>query len=159
MTATDIHRALMASLFESPMWVYIREFRAGTGWAESANRYLDAWAIQSWPSTGMGVVAIEIKVSRSDWQRELGKPRKRDAALRISNRFYFAAPAGLIHENEVPEECGLIEVLGSMGDAQIKIEAPWRDNLPTWPFVASLARLVQAKQAALTEVGQLPSDQ
>lgn len=141
MTSADIHKAL-ESFFTalSGGIVYIREFRAGTGYASGSERYLDGWAIGCYPSSGMVKTAIEIKVSRSDFCRELKKPFKRDSALRISNEFYFAAPAGLIKEAELPEECGLIEVAED-GIARIAVDAPYREcPVATWPFVASLAR-------------------
>jgi hypothetical protein len=149
MNAADIHAAIMRDIFRPGAWVYLREFRAGTGWGANANRYLDAWAIQPWPSSGMGIVGIEIKTSRPDWMRELKGPMKRDPALRISNQFYFAAPHCMLVESEIPTECGLIEVWAD-GTAHITAEAPWRECLPTWPFVASLARRVAELTAHVT---------
>lgn len=120
---------------------YIEEFRAGTGYAAGSERYLDAWAIGCYPSGGMVKTAIEIKISRSDFKREIRKPAKRDSALRISNEFYFAGPKGMILESELPEECGLIEVCSLTGKASITHEAPFRETcVPSWIFVASLAR-------------------
>lgn len=141
-TSTDIHKALR-ELFASQGdgAAYVPEFRAGTGYSAQSSRYLDAWVIGCYPSSGMVKTAVEIKISRSDFTRELKQPMKRDSALRISNLFYFAAPKGLIAEKDLPDECGLIEVNLATGKAEITVEAPYREcGVPSWVFVASLAR-------------------
>jgi hypothetical protein len=120
---------------------YVEEFRAGTGYAPGSERYLDAWVIGCYPSSGLVKTAIEVKISRSDFGREIKNPTKRDSALRISNLFYFATPKGLIAEKELPDDCGLIEVDALTGKASITVEAPFREiGVPSWVFVASLAR-------------------
>ena len=144
MTALEIHDAIQAHVFKGD-YAYLREFRAGTGYSETSNRYLDAWAIQCFPSKPMLAIGIEVKVSRGDFNGELRRPTKRDSALRITNQFYFAAPLGLIRPTEIPPEAGLIEVDAS-GIARITLEAPHREVYGwTLPFVASLARRVQQR--------------
>jgi hypothetical protein len=140
MTSSEIHVALQRDLFKPGRWAYVPEFRAGTGWSEDANRYLDAWAITLWPSEPLRVVALEIKTARNDWLRERKQPRKRDAARRICNEFYFVAPPGVILESEVPESCGLIEV-GAEG-LRYAVKAEWWDQVPHWLLVQALARRV-----------------
>src|SRR5580765_8013259 len=120
-----IHQALM-KLFPVGAFAYIPEFRAGTGFSTDSNRYLDAWVIGCFPSSGLVRTGIEIKVSRSDFLREIKNPMKRDSALRLCNEFYFATPTGLIFENELPDECGLIEVEGF--SATIRHKAPYRET-------------------------------
>lgn len=141
MTSQEIHVALKKMFLGG--FVYIQEFRAGTGYSDASNRYLDAWVMQIYPSKPMTALAIEIKVSRADFCAEIKRPLKRDSALRISNQFYFAAPVGIIRDCELPEECGLIEV-DLVGTARIICDAPHREFIPNLPFVASLARRVPA---------------
>lgn len=149
MNAQQIHAAIK-DLFIGG-WVYIKELRAGTGFSKASDRYLDAWLMQTYPSSPMRAVAIEIKTSRSDFLREVKQPLKRDSALRISNHFYFACPAGLIKESELPDEAGLIEIaVGQNGkpfEAKITSDAPYRDCSFPLPFVASLARRVEDPKA------------
>lgn len=126
----------------SHMWAFFRELRGGPGWGAENEKRLDAWALGTWPSTGYERIAYEVKVSRSDFLAEIRQPFKRRFALRISNRFYFASPAGLIRPEEIPTEAGLFEVQpdGHLAIAP-KVPAPWRDTPPpTWAFVASIAR-------------------
>lgn len=46
-------------------------------------------------------VGYEIKVSRSDFRRELLEPRKRAAAIELCHEFYFAVPQGLLKPAEL----------------------------------------------------------
>ena len=137
MNASAIHDALKA-MFNGGAFAYLKEFRAGTGYAAGSERYLDAYIVECYPSSPMRRIAIEIKVSRSDFASEIKKPLKRDPAMRISNQFYFAAPAGLLKVAELPAECGLIEVAD--GRALIVEEAPVREATISLPLFASLAR-------------------
>jgi len=69
---------------------------------------LDAWAMaRSWahPCT----YGYEIKMSRSDFMRD----EKWPAYLALCNRFSFVAPKGLISQEELPPEVGLIEAIGA----------------------------------------------
>lgn len=114
------------------------ELRIGTGRTQGAEQRIDAFALHPYPSLGHHRTAYEIKVSRSDFLRELKKPNKRRAALRFSNEFYFIAPPAIIHRSEVPLECGLIEV-GTDGIGAVVVPAPCRDSMPpTWGFIASI---------------------
>jgi hypothetical protein len=128
----------------TPEWVFIRELRIGTGWVRNykkgSGEYIDAFALNCYPSKKMVRVAYEVKISRGDFLAELKNPDKREPFLRFSNQFYFVAPVGLIKPDEVPDECGLIEI---HGDSFSKIEkkAFWRaTEKPTWGFIASIAR-------------------
>lgn len=86
-----------------------------------ANRTIDAVAIDLWPSRGFVIDGFEVKVSRSDWQRELAKPEKAEDALKVVDRFTLVAPRGCCHDGELPPDWGLIEVLGDGSTAK-----PWK---------------------------------
>lgn len=88
--------------------------------------------------------AIEIKVDRKDFTKELKKPQKQRWALMYSNLFYYCAPRGLISLQELPPYAGLLEF--DNGTIVQKIAAPWRDAMPPrWTFVASL--LARSRQS------------
>lgn len=137
-------------------WAFFDEQRIGTGWGQEAQQSMDAWAIHYWPSKQNRTIAYEIKVSRSDFRAEIRNPMKRRPALRLSREFYFAAPAGLIQPEEIPPECGLVEVR-SVGAPKVVVvvQAPARDICPpTWNFVASLCRgLWKAEEALKAKTG------
>jgi len=91
-------------------WVTMFELRNGTGFTQVQTRYMDCFAIHTYPSKGHIRHGYEIKVSRADWLAELAQPEKRRWAMEISNQFWFVAPTGIIKKDEVPEGCGLLLV-------------------------------------------------
>lgn len=81
--------------------------------ARDANGFIGAWtcveewmnidllAIAAWDSLKSARVGYEVKVSRSDYKRELAKPYKRRRAVDWTNEFYFAIPYGLLRTDEL----------------------------------------------------------
>jgi len=120
-------------------WAVIFEMRIGTGYGHWAEKRIDAFAINCYPSKSHTKVAYEIKRTRGDFLNELKRPLKRHPALMFSNEFYFVTPKNLIKLEELPQETGLIEVWE--GQAYYAQKAPYRDAYPcTWPLFASIAR-------------------
>lgn len=137
-------------------WAFFDGLRLGTGFRQDSAQTIDAFAVGLWPSKGSGSYAYEIKVSRSDFLRELKQPLKRRLALRFSNMFWFVTPEGLVKLEEVPIECGLLEIRHSQTPrlfeaeadrpwkSYVVVPAPWRDvPPPTWNLFAAVARRVQ----------------
>lgn len=119
--------------------ILIFELRTGTGYSAGEPSRIDAFHMEDVLSKGLKRTAYEIKISRSDFMREIKDPRKRRAALRVSNQFYFVTPPGLLKPEEIPQECGLMEC-GEYGLIE-KVNAPYRDGMPpSWLFFASVAR-------------------
>lgn len=82
---------------------------------------------------------------KSGYQVTVG--RKWDAALEVSNEFWFAAPPHCILPSELPDGCGLIEVrhFGPARDlrARTVVKAPWRETPHPGPeFWAAVLRRV-----------------
>ena len=102
---------------------------------------IDLWVINCFQSKGLLKIAFEIKVSRSDFLHERNNPDKRQPALMLSNQYYFAAPKGLIKPEEIPPECGLVEMQPDKQTLLWTIKAPMRETEePTWRFVTSILR-------------------
>ena len=143
--------------------MFLRELRVGTGHGRHALQRVDAFALNCYPHLGMKRICYEVKTSRADFLGELKQPLKRRIGMRYSNEFYFVTPADLVRTNEIPAECGLIEIgcasveqwkermRGHGGWFQFEAEtrmfcmmtvpAPWRDTPgPTWQFVAAMMR-------------------
>jgi len=121
-------------------WACIFELRVGTGYETWAEKRIDAFVINCYPSTGNHKIVYEIKRTRSDFLNELKKPFKRHPALMFSNQFYFLTPVDLIQVKELPQEAGLIEI-DEQGKWLEKAKAPHREAYPpVWPMVASIAR-------------------
>lgn len=118
----------------SPRWIWFKELSTRTSFNPQR---IDLWVMDTWGQ--MNAIAYEVKVSRSDFARELANPTKREAAMAVSNQFYFAAPRGLIAPVEVPEGCGLVEVHG--GIVKVVVPAPRRAiQTPSWEFFAAVGR-------------------
>lgn len=59
---------------------------------------------------GIERLAIEIKVTRSDFLSDIRNPDKQAAWRAMAERHAYCVPAGLVQRHEVPAESGLIEV-------------------------------------------------
>src|SRR4051812_29727565 len=91
-------------------WLFLRELRIGTGHRHHELQRLDAFALNCLPHLGMKRVCYEVKASRADYFGEVKNPLKRRIGMRFSNEFYFVTPAGMLAIEEVPAECGLVEI-------------------------------------------------
>ena len=61
--------ALLALRYAPPAYAFFEEVRAQTGYAAGGSA--DGLALSLWPSRGIELHGFEVKVSRSDWLREL----------------------------------------------------------------------------------------
>lgn len=114
-------------------------FEVGNSTGHGTNRHIDAIAMGLWPSRGMEVEGVEIKVSRGDWKRELEDHAKADAIQRYCDRWWIAAPKGLIPPAELPATWGLMEY--DDGNLRVKVKAPKLEPIPlSRPFVAAMLR-------------------
>lgn len=77
-------------------YALVEQVANGTG--ARAERHLDAVAFGLWPSRGLAIHGIEIKVSKADLRRELAEPLKAEAVARFCDRFYIAAPAEVVSD-------------------------------------------------------------
>ncbi len=140
----------------------------------SARRIADCVAMQLWPSRGLTIECVEIKVDRRDLLREFEQPEKGDLIGRFCDKFWIAAPTGIVKQSDFedgtfPKTWGCLEVsvaepglLGLDDDDQYKRYSVWlkphtfkvkvrkkaeenKDALPpSRGFLASLMRNIQA---------------
>lgn len=138
-TQYSIAKVLQSNRHSRDCWMWYEDLRTGTGYGESCEQSIDVWTMSAWPSHNYERIAYEIKVSRSDFLREIKQPNKRALALLYSNKFYFVAPQGILKPADMPPEAGLVEI--QEGRAFVTVSAPWRDTPPpSWRFLASVAR-------------------
>lgn len=133
MTAYDVLRALDRK-FKPPVWILADEILV----KHIADRRIDALALElSFPHK---TIALEIKVSRSDYFHELKDPTKRQAGQEYASQFYFVTPPGLISIEELPaDDSGLIEIRD--GSPYIRHEAGILiGSAPTWDLVAQITQ-------------------
>lgn len=87
-----------------------------------ASRTLDAISMGLWPSRGLLLQGYEIKVSRSDWQRELKDPAKAERFCRLVDHFWLVvSDRKIVQDGELPPHWGL---LVPHGDKLRKAVAP-----------------------------------
>jgi len=118
-------------------WVLIEELPSGVGFID---RRIDLFAINCWPSKRLVRIAHEIKISVSDFKKEISQPNKRAPFVRFANEFYFVTPAGLLakYYDQIPVGCGLMEIIDDK--PKIIIESDYNESQPTWEFVIAIAR-------------------
>lgn len=98
-------------------YAFMRQVRNDAGF--SASRTFDAMAVSLWPSRGFETHIFEIKVSKTDWRRELQDGAKAEAACEVADRFSIVAPYGVVDKAELPPTWGLIEVGGTASRATV----------------------------------------
>lgn len=142
MIAEDILNILERTYMRHPGNIlFLREFplRSGVQKGRGRTQKIDALMIGVAAGYGHHRTAYEVKIDRKDYFREIAAPEKRRPAIDVSDQFYFATPEGLIAENEIPPECGLIEV-ADHGPCIIK-NAPRRKAKDLdWPTTIDIAR-------------------
>lgn len=137
-------------------WAVFHEFRCGTGFGKGNESRLDSLVLGLWRSNALIRIAYEIKVSRSDFLREVKAPLKQVPALRISNRFYYVTPPGLLKVEEIPPWAGLLEVRESdLDDApnwakERAARERWLKNYPYMDktIVTAPDRIIEFEQAS-----------
>ena len=98
--------------FKPPAWVTFSEVSDGTG--VNIARYADAIAMSIWPSRGYDLLGFEIKVSRSDWLKELNDPSKSWPIQRFCNAWWVvAADDDIVKDGELPPTWGLMVPKGN----------------------------------------------
>lgn len=107
LTSAQIRIAL-ARHYAHPTYGIVFEVAQGTGMR--AHRHLDAMAMGLWPSRGLVLIGIEVKVSVADFRTELRNPAKAEELARFCDLFYIAAPAAMLPVTEMPPNWGLLEV-------------------------------------------------
>lgn len=151
-TAADIRAALIKA-YAPPSHRVFFEVSNDTG--IKAARWIDALAVGIWPSTGHEIIGIEIKVSRSDWQREMKEPAKAQSLMRFCTRWFLACPDGLVKPEELPATWGML----ALKDGTIRTKVPAKLLEPE-PLTAGfmMAVLRQANGVDMELVGKLVSE-
>lgn len=147
-TAKDVRSALRLR-FAAPAWAYFDEVGNATGFG--CNRHADGVAMSLWPSRGIELHGIEIKVSRQDWLKELGDPAKAESVSKYLDRWWLAvSDASIVWPGELPPTWGLL--VFDDGKLQCKADAPALQPLPLdRTFVAALLRRAQETRESAIE--------
>ena len=135
--ASEINAAIKQK-YSGPEWRVWFEVSQGTG--SLSGRRADAIVMNIWPSKRYQLHCFEVKVSRSDFKKEMLNLGKSEAIGQYCDFFWLATPVGLVSKDEVPEAWGLIEL--TKGGLRVKKQAPARAEPADLDraFAASLLR-------------------
>jgi hypothetical protein len=90
-----------------------------------AGRWIDAAVFEMWPSHGFTRRAFEVKISRSDFLRELNNPAKYQWCFKYFHEFWYVAPKDVIQVEELPSGAGWLYPAGSLGSGTTLIAAKY----------------------------------
>jgi hypothetical protein len=136
---------ILAKEYPTPDMAFIREFRGGTGW--SVESRADAIAMHLWPSKGLELIGYEVKVSRSDWLRELKQPEKATPIKKFCDRWYLIVPdSEIVKDGELPMGWGLKVIDNESVKTVVEAEQLYPRPVDR-PFIASLMRRATFKEA------------
>lgn len=140
--ADDI-RWLLRKRYCAPEYAIAMEVGNSTGWATS--RHLDAIAMGLYPSRGLPLYGIEIKISRGDLKKEIQTPDKAEKISQFLDYFIVVFPEELkVLDLECPPGWGL---MSASQDGLKLIKQPEKiESVPlTKSFVAALFRSMYAE--------------
>lgn len=120
------------------------------------HRRVDWLASALWVSRSRIMHGIEIKVQRADWKRELASP-KADAWFSVVDRWYLAAPVGVLLPGELPTGWGYYELRSVPTGWALKevVKAPVLDrpqDTPWWLVQRMLNRVEDRRKATDPEL-------
>lgn len=147
-TASDIKLALRR-VYSQPEWALLFEVGDATGARHT--RFADAIAMSLWPSRGLTLTGIEIKISRSDWKKERDQPEKAETIAAFCDYWQLVtAPKVVLDLTEVPPAWGLLEYNGEKFVTR-KLPEKTEAKPITRQFLAALLRRAHKADDAIVE--------
>jgi len=118
---------LIRKKYAGAEYALFEEVRNAAG--HSANRSADVMVMNLWPSRGLELTGMEIKVSRHDWLKELKSPAKAESFIKYCDRWYLViGDESILVKGELPPTWGLVLAKGSR--LTTLVEAPKLDPVP-----------------------------
>lgn len=149
MDASDVLRAL-DKRWPDTEYLKVREAPQD---ATRMGRKIDLLVVSLWQSRGFELDAVEVKVSASDWRRELENAAKADWWWRHTHRFWVAVPAALAErvKGELPSTWGLIAC--SDEAAVVVVKAPKHGAAPL-PWPSCIGTMRASADAGINALGR-----
>lgn len=148
LTSERAVREALAARFEAPAYAVLPGVSDGTG--HHKTRTVDAIVASLWPSRGLWIAGVEIKVSRNDLVRELANPVKQESVFKHCDYFWLAVgDESIVRDGDVPETWGLL--VPARGGKKLKVakDAPRLKPEPlSRPFLAAILRRADEQIAA-----------
>lgn len=122
-------------------WVFATHVRGGSGWDQ---RTADAVVLDAWQGgrpldPAHDLEGFEVKISRSDWLRELKDPAKCEAVRRYCTRWWLVVPdPRIVRAGELPAGWGLMAATANGMSLRTVVKAPKLigDDVPRGFWVA-----------------------
>lgn len=144
--------SLLMQRYAQPEGAYalFPEVPASTG---GGTRRADALVMGCWSSVGYELQGFEVKVSRSDWLKEISDPAKAQAISRFCHRWWIVAGSDVIvRKEELPRTWGLMVPKGE-SQLRVVVRAPLLEATPVTPdFLASFLRTVKKDYVSQSEL-------
>lgn len=115
-------------------------------------RFADVVVMELFPSRGLSLSVVEIKVSRSDFLKEMRTPEKAESINAFCDYQWIAAPAGVIHPEDLPPGWGLLEATATKATIKKKPVLNPHRREPDRVFLASLLRALQKNVSPEAEI-------
>lgn len=140
MNANDVRDCLLTK-WPANQYVMVSEAPDGP---ERMGRKIDALVVSCWKSRGYEIDAVEIKVSMTDWMREVNNPAKSEFWVRHSHRFWVAVPSSmsLKVKQTLPPGWGLIACNDGRTVEVVHAVTRFAPSLP-WPAIVGVLRSAQ----------------
>lgn len=135
MTESKI-RELLRAKYQGDGWIFAEEVANDTG--ANARWRADGIAMGIWPSRGYEIHGFEIKVSRSDWLKELNSPGKSDEIISHTDYWWVVAPADIVKPAELIGGWGLL--IASEKGLRVGTRPTKRETILKRGFVAAMLR-------------------
>lgn len=147
-TSADIRRA-MAKVWAAPQYALMWEVGEATG--AKRGRYADAVIMSLWPSRGLELHGVEIKISRADWRVEAKDPTKAEAIAKYCDRWWLHTAPGVVADlSELPPAWGLREFDGKSWTTVREAEKTDASQIDR-AFLAALLRRADGVMRALVD--------
>lgn len=141
--------ALLRAKYAPPAFALVTEVPDATSLNKS--RSCDAMAFGCWKSAGMVIHGFEIKVSRSDWLKELQDRSKAATFEPFVHHWWIVAAPGIVKLEELPGAWGLMEPAGS--GLKVRSAADLREPRPvTTQMLAAFMRRACSMASSTTEL-------
>lgn len=139
--------------FPAPEYALLPQVRNSTGFSSTV-RTADALVMGLWPSRGIYLHGIEVKVRRNDWVREKRNPAKADEIAKFCDFWWIAAGSeDIVLDGELPEDWGLL-VPNASGKLRVA-KSPVRRAEPvaiSREFLAAVMRKTTEAAVVFTDV-------
>lgn len=146
-------RTAMSKRWTDPEWAIMWEVGQGTGAA--GGRYADAVMMSLWPSRGLELHGVEIKISRSDWKREAADPSKAEAIARFCDRWWVHTAPGVVDDlSDLPPAWGLREFNGKAWSTRREAEKTDAEVVSRQFLAAMLRRADGTMRGMVTEAAR-----